>query len=86
MNISCSNVIRGTVPWLRCSVAGLSPRGPGFAPESVHMGFVVDKVALGRVFLRVLRLSPVHIIPLWLSMLIYHLVMVAAVRRHRHSP
>jgi hypothetical protein len=38
-------------PWLRRLVAGLSPRSPG----SVHVGFVVDKVALGQVFLRVLR-------------------------------
>jgi hypothetical protein len=29
------------------------------------VGFVVDKVALGQVFLRVLQLSPVNIIPLW---------------------
>jgi hypothetical protein len=27
-------------------VAGLSPRRAGFDPESVHVGFVVDKVAL----------------------------------------
>jgi hypothetical protein len=26
----------------------LSPRRPGFAHGSVHVGFVVDKVALGR--------------------------------------
>jgi hypothetical protein len=31
-------------------------------PGSFHVGFVVDK-ALGQVFLRVLRLSPVSIIP-----------------------
>jgi hypothetical protein len=30
-------------------------------------------VALGQVFLRVLKFSPVIIIPLWLSILIYHL-------------
>jgi hypothetical protein len=42
-------------------------------PGSVHVGFVVDKVALGQVFLRVLRFSPVIIIPPWLSILIYHL-------------
>jgi hypothetical protein len=47
------------VPWLRWLVAGLSPRRPGFASGSIHMGFVVDKVALGQVFLRVLRLSSV---------------------------
>jgi hypothetical protein len=32
-------------------------------PESVHVGFVVDKVALGQVFPRVLRFSPVNLIP-----------------------
>jgi hypothetical protein len=52
------------VPWLRPLVTRLSPRKPGFDLGSVHMGFVVDKVALGQVFLRVLRFSPVSIIPL----------------------
>jgi hypothetical protein len=33
------------------------------------VGFVVDKVALGQVFLRVLRFSPVDIIPPSLSKL-----------------
>jgi hypothetical protein len=32
-------------------------------PGSVHVGFVVDKVALGQVFPRVLRFSPVNSIP-----------------------
>jgi hypothetical protein len=36
------------VPRLKRLVAGLSPRRPGFAPGSIHVGFVVDKVALGR--------------------------------------
>jgi hypothetical protein len=40
------------VPWLRRLVAGLSLRRPGFDPGSVHVGCVVDKVALGQVFLR----------------------------------
>jgi hypothetical protein len=31
--------------------AGLSRRKAGFAPGSVHVGIVVDKVALGQVFL-----------------------------------
>jgi hypothetical protein len=35
-------------------------------PRSVHVGFVVDKVALGQVFLWVLRFFPVNIIPPWL--------------------
>jgi hypothetical protein len=38
------------VQWLRRLVAGLLPRRPGFDPGSVHVGFVVDKVALGQVF------------------------------------
>jgi hypothetical protein len=62
-----------TVPWFRGLISDLSPLWPGFAPGSLHVGFVVDKVALGQVFLRVLRLSRVNIIPPWLSILIYHL-------------
>jgi hypothetical protein len=46
------------VPWLRRLAAGLPPRKPGFDPGSVHVGFVVGKVALGQVFLRVLRFFP----------------------------
>jgi hypothetical protein len=34
-----------------------------FDPGSVYVGFVVDKVALGQVFPRVLRFSPVNFIP-----------------------
>jgi hypothetical protein len=51
------------VPWLRRLVAGLSPRRPGFDVGSVHVGFVVDKVALGQMFLRALRFFPVSFIP-----------------------
>jgi hypothetical protein len=51
------------VPWLRRLVAGLSPRRPGFDPSPVHVGFMVDKVALGQVSPRVLRFSPVNLIP-----------------------
>jgi hypothetical protein len=32
-------------------------------PWAVFVGFVIDKVALGQVFLRVLRFSPASIIP-----------------------
>jgi hypothetical protein len=38
------------VPWLRSLVAGLSPQRPGFEPRSIHVGFVVDEVALDRFF------------------------------------
>jgi hypothetical protein len=44
-----------------------------FALRSVHVGFVVDKVALVQVFLQVLQFSVVIIILPWLSMLIYDL-------------
>jgi hypothetical protein len=51
-------------------VVSLSPRRAGFAPGSIHVGFMVDKVALGQDFLLVLRVSPVNIIPPSLSKLI----------------
>jgi hypothetical protein len=51
-----------TMPWLRRLVTGLPPRRSGFAPGSVHVGFVVDRVAMGQVFLAVLRFFPVSII------------------------
>jgi hypothetical protein len=50
------------VPWLRRLVADLSPRRPGFDPGSVHVGFMVDKLALGQVHPRVLRFFPVNFI------------------------
>jgi hypothetical protein len=37
--------------------------GPGFMPGTVHVGFVVDKVALGQNFLQVLQFSPVNVNP-----------------------
>jgi hypothetical protein len=43
------------VQWLRRLAASLSRRRPVFAHALVHVGFVVDRVALGQVFLRVLR-------------------------------
>jgi hypothetical protein len=51
------------VLWLRRIVTGLTPRRPGFDPGSVHVGFVVEIVALGQVYPRVLRFSPVSLIP-----------------------
>jgi hypothetical protein len=38
----------------------------------VHVGFVIDQVTMGEVFLQVIWFSPVTIIPPWLSILIYH--------------
>jgi hypothetical protein len=51
------------VTWLRQLVAGLLPRRRGYDPGLVNVGFVVDKVALGHVFTRVHRFSPVNFIP-----------------------
>jgi hypothetical protein len=41
--------------------------------RSVNVGLVVYRVALGQVYLQVLRFSQASIIPPWLSILIYHL-------------
>jgi hypothetical protein len=38
------------VPQLKRLVAGFPPRRPRFEPGSSHVGFLVDKVALGQVF------------------------------------
>jgi hypothetical protein len=57
---------------LRRLVAGLSLRRRGFVPGSVHVGYVMDKVALTQFFfVWVLLFSLFHIILLWLSILIY---------------
>jgi hypothetical protein len=54
-------------------VASLSLLRPGHEPKIVHVGFAVDEVALGEVFLQVPQFYLVNIIPPWFSMLIYHL-------------
>jgi hypothetical protein len=46
-------------PWFMRLVAGLSPLRPGIDPMSVHVGFVVDRMAMGQVFFRLLNFSPV---------------------------
>ena len=53
------------MPWRRWLVACtcLLPRRSGFDPRQVHAIFIVDKVKRGQIFLRVLRFSPVNIIP-----------------------
>jgi hypothetical protein len=65
--------INKAVPWLRQLVAGLSPWRPRFAPGSVHVGFVVDKMAFGQVFSPSSSVFPINIITPWPSMLMYHL-------------
>jgi hypothetical protein len=63
-NYYCSvHIIKSVVSWLGQLVAGLPPRRAGFAPGSVHVGFVVDIVALGQVFPRVLQFFHATFIP-----------------------
>jgi hypothetical protein len=50
----------------------LAPRSIMGKSYTIHVEFVVDKVAQGQIFLRVLRFSPVNIIPPSFSLLIYH--------------
>jgi hypothetical protein len=45
------------------AVTGLSARKPGLNARPVHVGFVVDKVAVGQGLLRVHQFSPASIIP-----------------------
>jgi hypothetical protein len=58
-----TKIFKRTVPRLRKLVAGPSPWRPDFDCGPVHVGFVVDKVALGQGFPRVLRFSPLNFIP-----------------------
>lgn len=47
------------MPWLTRFVDRFSSRRLGVHPRHVNMEFVVEKVVMGQVLLRVLRLSPV---------------------------
>jgi hypothetical protein len=53
--IKADLVFKPPVPWLRRSNAGLLLRLLAFSPRSVHMRFVVDKVALQKISVPVLR-------------------------------
>ena len=52
------------VPWNWLLVTDLLPRRPGIKTRSLHVGFMVDEIALGHVLFRVLRFSSAIIIPL----------------------
>jgi hypothetical protein len=69
LKLNSQQYVHRAVPWLRRLVAGLSPRRPGFAAGSIHVRFLVDKVSLGLVSLRVHMFTPVNIIPPSLSKL-----------------
>jgi hypothetical protein len=52
-------------------VAGFPPRRPGFKPGSSHVGFVVDKVALGQVFSEDFAVSPANLHSICFSTIIF---------------
>jgi hypothetical protein len=56
--LQCFSTFLAAVPWFTQFVAGLSQRRHGFAPVSVNLRFVVDRVALWHVSVQVLRFSP----------------------------
>jgi hypothetical protein len=60
-------------------ISGLSPRAAEFDTRIVNVVFVVDRVALGQVFLPVLRFFPVTIISPFLHTHLY--LHVAVIRR-----
>ena len=51
-------ILTKATPRFRGLGAGISLGMPGFNPRSLHVEFVVDKVALGPDLLRVFRFSP----------------------------
>ena len=69
--------------WFKWLFADLSPRRAGFNPRRIHVRFVVDEVALGQVFLRVIQFSSASIIrESLLSRLHLHVVL----RRKTNGP
>jgi hypothetical protein len=52
MKLELDTCLQLLILWL---VSSLSPSGPGFVPRLVRVGFVMDRVALGQVFLQGLR-------------------------------
>ena len=57
LNITRRLIFVFEVPWPRRLVAGATPRSSGFDRRSVLVRLVVDKLVLGKVFLRVYRFS-----------------------------
>jgi hypothetical protein len=55
--------VKGYVMALRQLVTSLSLWRPRVDHKPIHMGLVVDKVAVGQVFLQVLQFSLISIIP-----------------------
>ena len=64
------------MPWLRQLAAGLLPRKPAFDPRPVRVVFVMGKMALGQVFLPVIRFFFCHKYFQQYSMLVYLMIMM----------
>jgi hypothetical protein len=83
--VTCEVYIEA-VPWFRQLVTGLSPWRPGFTPGSVHVGLMVDKVALGQVFSEIHNWFPLSVSFHWGSISLSGEwtvgLLVAAVQRH----
>ena len=71
------------VEWRRRLIAGLSPWRPGFDSRLVLVRWFVDRVAVGRIFIRVLRFSAVSFVTP--TPLILHLHVALTRRRNRRS-
>lgn len=67
----CRQFSRQVGTWLRQSVTGLSPCKTGFGPRRLRERFLVDKVALGQVSLRVIAFSLVSIAAIFLTRLCF---------------
>jgi hypothetical protein len=68
------------LPYFMLLFASLSLPNARFDVGVVHVGLVVDKVAPGQFFLRVLRVFPVRIIP-WLLYIHLHLLLLLFTKR-----
>jgi hypothetical protein len=86
------------LPGFRKLFAGLSQRRPPFFPGSVHVEFVVEKVAPEQVLLRVRLFSPANVIPqcFYILLGLYHLgdkqsvggpssELIASLNRHEYE-
>jgi hypothetical protein len=87
-NVHHTDDRRMVVHWIRRLVVALSLRRIGFNSRTFHVGYGVDKVAMGQVFLRVLPLSAVSIVP---QILLTHLAthhrryIILEINTHHHD-
>jgi branched-subunit amino acid transport protein len=61
-HVNCSWDLQWAVAFLRLPVTGLFPRRPEVITRPVYVGSVMDEMALGQLFNRVLRFAAVSII------------------------